>query len=97
MANQHLTNVAVEFDGKVFVPQQVIDLPAGTRATVSIEAPPVSPPPPSQQPTEEQRREWHSEMSSDDREWQDILCQLQAAEPESGTLEETMRDIRMRP
>ncbi|HEY2412009.1 MAG TPA: hypothetical protein VGI40_07190 [Pirellulaceae bacterium] len=54
----HLTNVAAEFDGKVFVPQQAIDLPVGTKAIIAVETPLAPMPSRPQPPTEEERREW---------------------------------------
>jgi hypothetical protein len=57
MANP-LTNVAVEFDGKVFVPQQAIDLPVGTKAVVAVETPPRPAPSRPRPPTKQERREW---------------------------------------
>lgn len=80
-----MTTVAVKFDGKAFVPDQPLSLPIGTRATVAI-------------PIVDSSEGNAAETNSvDDNDWQRIIAQIQAAEPESGTLEDAMRQIRMRP
>ncbi|HEY2412008.1 MAG TPA: hypothetical protein VGI40_07185 [Pirellulaceae bacterium] len=80
-----MTTIMVEFDGKAFVPDRPVSLPVGTRVAVAL--------PESEAATQTSG----SNSAPDDREWQEILCQLQAADPEPGTLEDAMREIRMRP
>jgi len=80
-----MTNILVKFDGKAFVPDQPLSLPVGTRATVAI--PDVS----------SSTAKVPDSNSADDDDWQRIVAQIRSAEPETGTLEETMRQIRMRP
>jgi hypothetical protein len=78
-----MTTVVVEFDGKAFVPQRPISLPVGTRGTIAIP---------------DSTSAFLAESgSANESDWQDILARIRAAEPESGTLEDTMREIRMRP
>lgn len=35
-----MTTVAAQFDGKVFVPEQPVDLPAGTKVEIALPQPP---------------------------------------------------------
>lgn len=55
-----MTTVVAEFDGKVFVPQQRVDLPAGTKVTVSVPAAAEPAPQPPRRPTPEELRELQS-------------------------------------
>jgi hypothetical protein len=80
-----MTTVVVKFDGKAFVPDQPLSLPVGTLATVAI-------------PDVHSLAMSATEPNStDENDWQRIIAQIQAAEPETGTFEDTMRQIRMRP
>ncbi len=79
-----MTTVVVKFDGKAFVPDQPLSLPVGTLATVAI-------------PDASSSTAKAPDSNSDDDDWQRIVAQIRSAEPETGTLEDTMRQIRMRP
>jgi hypothetical protein len=76
-----MTNVVAEFDGKVFVPCQPVDLPAGTQVTIRIpahssEAPSSLKRPP---PTPQQRQEWER-----------LMRELNATEPYFPTVEDAI-------
>lgn len=51
-----MTSVVAEFDGKVFVPSQPVDLPAGTRVEILI-------PRPHRAATPHEDREWQGILS----------------------------------
>jgi hypothetical protein len=53
-----MATIVAEFDGNVFVPQQPVDWPAGTKVTVALPTAPEMPAGPPRRPTEEERREW---------------------------------------
>ena len=38
-----MTSITAEYDGRVFVPSQPIDLPAGTRVVIPVPSPPRRP------------------------------------------------------
>jgi hypothetical protein len=71
------STLQAEFDGRVFVPRQQVNLPVGT--TVEVLLPPADPSP------------------DDDREWCDLLKEIHASEPAYPTVDEAMRQSRMRP
>jgi hypothetical protein len=74
-----MTTVVAEFDGKVFVPQQPVDLPAGTKVTVAIPEAAAQGPQQPRRPTEEERREW-----------QKFMEELNSTEPYFPTLEHAL-------
>ena len=79
-----MTTVLTKFDGKVFVPEQPVDLPVG--AEVSVTIPSASGLPPTRPFSPEE-----------DRDWEQILAQIRGGEPDPPTADEAMRKIRMRP
>lgn len=64
-----LKTIEVVFDGKNFVPTEPVDLPAGTKANVSVAERGVLAGPPPSPMTAEQKQDWER------------LCQLWAATP----------------
>ena len=74
--------VVAEFDGKVFVPQAPVDLPAGTKVSISLPGEPIA---------------WTPFTPAEDQKWAEILAHIRAGEPDPPTVEEAMRQIRMRP
>jgi hypothetical protein len=78
-----MTTVVVEFDGTNFVPQQPVHLPVGTRATVAID--------------DRAAPDTSVGAVPDAREWEAMLQQIRATPPHPPTVEEAMRQIRMRP
>jgi hypothetical protein len=81
-----MTTVLVEFDGTNFVPQQPVDLPVGTRATVAIADLPSGVAPPPRPPTEEDRVRW-----------KELMAELNATEPYFPTVEDAIGYSRGRP
>jgi hypothetical protein len=81
-----MTTVVVEFDGTTFVPQQPVDLPVGTRATVAIADLPAEVFRPPRQPTDEDRARW-----------EELMAQLNATEPHFPTMEDAIGYSRGRP
>jgi len=78
-----MSTVSAHFDGRVFVPDGPVSLPVGTRVTLAIpETSAGGEPPP---------------IGPEDQEWNEIVAQIRAGEPDPPTVEEAMRQIRMRP
>jgi hypothetical protein len=79
-----MTTILVEFDGATFVPKQAVNLPVGTQVTVAI-------------PDSTTESVSNAPSTPDDPEWRDIVNQIRSVQPEPATVEEAMRQIRMRP
>jgi hypothetical protein len=71
-----MSTIVAEFDGSVFVPQQPLDLPAGTKVTIVLPEATASPSVPPRRPTEAERREWER-----------FLAELNSTEPYFPTVE----------
>ena len=74
-----MTTLRAEYDGRVFVPCERIELPIGTRVEVWVPGAPRKPTP------EEQRQ------------WDEILAELNSREPSFRTVDEALRQSRKRP
>jgi hypothetical protein len=68
--------IHAQFDGRVFVPEQAVQLPVGTKVAISVPTLKMQPPPPE---TPEQRARW-----------EELMAELHATEPAFATLEEAM-------
>jgi len=78
-----MNTVVAEFDGRVFVPEGPIDLPAGTKVAIPLPLPPIQPPRP---PT-----------SADHARWDELVATLNATEPHFPTVEDAIGYSRGRP
>ena len=83
--SSQMTTILAHFDGKAFVPEQPVNLPIGAQVAVSIPA------------HGQELRSSPSFTPEEDRDWQNILAQIRSGEPTPATLDEAMREIRMRP
>lgn len=79
-----MTTIVVEFDGTNFVPEHPVDLPVGTKGTIAIPTATAS------------ANSSNPANVASDSEWQEILAQIRAVQPDPSTVEETMRQIRTR-
>ena len=85
-----------EYDGAVFIPDEPVNLPPGTRGTIDLPEPAAGVPSaaeditdgarPMPPMTEEQRRDWD-----------ELVADLRATEPVWPTVEDAMRYTRGRP
>lgn len=75
--------IVAQFDGKVFVPEEPVDLPAGTKVSIPLPGRASSTLP--------------GFTSAEDAKWQEIVAHIRAGEPDPPTVDEAMREIRMRP
>lgn len=78
--------VVAEFDGRVFVPQQPVELPVGTKVAVSLPQSSVSPMQRPREPTQEERREW-----------QEFIALLNSSDPCFPTVEDALGQSRKYP
>ena len=74
-----MSTVVAEYDGSVFVPQQPLSLPAGTKVTIAIPETSPAPPAPPRRPTDEERREWER-----------FVAELNSTEPYFPTVEHAL-------
>ena len=82
-----MATVIAQFDGQNFVPEQPVDVPVGTKVTITlpVASPPAIPLPP-RQPTAEEKANW-----------EEFLRELNATEPYFPTVEEALRYSRKYP